>query len=178
MADFDTIDELLAYELSSHPELSGDDTEYVSSVVDLKQLKKYAQELRAEIIKNLNMYYNSYEPIDYIRTRNLLDALDRVKIDQTHNMLTIDFNDNAWHKSMSAKNFHYSFVPTLVNYGWDVGPRPRNLERSYNYYAGSGYLTKAIADFNKKYKRKGIFAQLIINGLPVESYGNDVPYEF
>lgn len=139
---------------------------------DIQKNKILVQKLRAEIQDNLREYYRAYDPIDYERTYDLLHAMTYIKFKQDEGVFTIEFNERAFHPNFKNKN---SFVPVLVNYGWDWGGARPHLPRSYQYYAGSGYITKAIEEFNKKYAKKGISAQLVIDGIPVEDWGS-IPY--
>lgn len=176
MADFNTIDELLTYEFATNPAYKNQGVEFEAGDVNLQDLREYAKELRQAIMTNLDTYY-AYIPMRLdLRTEELKYALNRTRIDAANNLIVIDFNDAAWHPSISKKHGHESFMPVLVNYGWNVGPKPRLLERSFNYYGGSNYITDAIEKFNDKYKKRGIYAKFEINGKPVESYGSYVPY--
>ena len=142
------------------------------SAQDIQKNKILVQTLRAEIQDNLREYYRTYDPMSYNRTYDLLHSMTYIKFNEADGIFTIEFNERAFNPDFNGND---NFIPVVVNYGWDwKGPRP-HLPRSYQYYSGSGYITKAIEDFNKKYAKKGISAQFIINGIPAEDWGS-IPY--
>lgn len=174
MTDFYDLDFLLENENDSEVNLSHSKLDRETK--DL--LRRYAQQLRNQILSNLRVFYSGYTPHDYSRTNALLEALDTIRTDSNTGEIIINFNSKAYHPNFT--NEYESFVPSLINYGWrnDALPIPRNRPRSYAYYGGSNYLTDAINDFNNKHADENIFVRLYIDDTDVRAYGDYVPYMF
>lgn len=124
--------------------------------VRMDTMEWIAQELMMEIMNNLNDYYESYEPSKYVRTydmRNMFDMNSSVQIDKKKKIVTIYFNEAAWHRNIF--NTHSSFVPLLLDQGWSVGGSTKKRSR-FEYYEGSQFISRAIKKMNSKYKSYGV----------------------
>jgi hypothetical protein len=147
-----------------------------------KTLENRSAELKAMILKNLegtpgaklgDIFENEIEKLDW-------------------NKVQINFSDNAFRGNMfkeGTPGYHVSFVPILLNYGWDVGKdigvgyhqkfaKADPSIMTYQYYAGCYFITKAIAEFNEKYKKLNIKAEFFLGDKNITLYdGNGkLPY--
>lgn len=104
----------------------------------------------------IDWYYNSYKPSIYQRTGRFQtsmyaeDIVDARVIENTI-QLSILFNDNlAMHRSIF--NEHDSFVPALMNFGWNAPKLEKLIGESvyrFTHFDGVHFIEKGINDFNK-----------------------------
>lgn len=147
-----------------------------------KTLKKYWDELKDMIVSNLDGTPGK-------KLGEIFES-DIKKLDW--NKAQINFSENAFRSNMFAEGMpghHISFVPILLNYGWDVqkdigvGYRQKyySSDRSlmtYQYYAGSYFITKAINEFNEKYKSINVRADFWLGDTNITLYDGSgkLPY--
>lgn len=179
MISYANLNELM-HDLSNNPDIIKEiDTAMKKNKLgkyDPKVLARYAHELRDMILDNLNAYYKSYTPIMHERTGQLFDMFNDVYVNVENGKAHITFKSDAYQINAVKSSPHMSFIPVLLNYGWNVGGSDNPRARSYfEYFEGTGFITDAIDAFNAKYGSQGITAEFIFNGQNVESMSN-VPY--
>lgn len=124
----------------------------------LSEAEKYAADLQRIINKYLDEYYNSYNPVVHERTRQLYKMLGNVEVDNENNSIIIHFNQNAWQINAVKSDPHDSFVPRLLNSGWEVKKSNKGGSR-FLYFEGSFFIDNAIEEFNIKYAKLGVYAK-------------------
>lgn len=83
---------------------------------------------------------------------------------------------------------HISFVPVLLNYGWEVKqdiPAAHARQKTnrigmptFAYYQGSYFITDAIHEFNQKYGDKNLYAHFLLGDTNITMYtgSGKLPY--
>lgn len=118
----------------------------------------YAPALKRLIRKNVETYYSSYYPKQHIREFALRGLFETHGIYyQMERTMELKFNeDKAF--ALNVDHTHWSFLPSLINFGWQVGGRKGG--NRFMYFAGSFFITNAVEEFNAMYSKHGIFARI------------------
>ena len=147
--EFNNLDELLNEVSNSGIEISQE------------QAKKLVEKLQNMIYTNLALSGN-INP-----TSKLFDMFGSIDFDKTTNSFLVSFNQNAFSESIIYKSSApLRFMPTLINYGY----KNTNYQHmSFYGYRGSLFITKAIDEFNKQYKKYGLYATFEVNGQDMSS---------
>ncbi len=108
------------------------------------------------IIDEIHAYYNSYDPVFYIRTYNFISALRITPVIYNNNKLSLKvyFDEQmGTHPSIWLKG-EPGYVPILINYGWEWKHESvskilngKHIYR-FSYYEGFHYIEKAISKYN------------------------------
>lgn len=133
---------------------------------EAKRLRKYIQD-------NINYYYDDYTPIVYERTGNYRRALQvediaDIKVKGNSIELSLYFDENlSMHESLpfvsqfdyetGEKTYYYlnqheSFVPQLMEFGWDAPRLEEMIGRKIyrlTYFDGIHAIRDGIAKFNR-----------------------------
>lgn len=100
-------------------------------------------------------YYLSYDPKRYIRTYDFMDSLYaedfiHARVNGNRIELSVSFRPSmAYHRNIFGD--HMSFIPLLINSGWES----RKLERAIGHiprftsYEGYHFIEKAVNMFNR-----------------------------
>ena len=131
-----------------------------------------------QILDNyIREYYLSYDPINYERTFDFMDSLyaenflqARVVGDRIE--LRVSFIDSmAYHYNFN--NSHKSYVPLLINCGWNAPKLEARVGKVHRltYYEGYHFVEKAINQFNKQ-NQYGVYISL--DDIVAEWNGNNV----
>lgn len=102
--------------------------------------------------------------------------------DNKSRTMQINFSSEAY--AVNKYKTHVSFLPVLYNYGWEVKRKKTAAVRknpglmSFEYYAGSYFITEAIEEFNAKYANKNVYAKFLYGDTNLTLYmGNGkLPY--
>lgn len=116
---------------------------------NIKHALKEAADLLYKLLhKQLQSYYNSYEPKVYQRTYGLLNSLRISPITHSGNQFSISVyfdKGSATHPSIFGGE--EGFTPILLNEGWEWN---NNIGiHRLSYYEGFHFVEHAIAEFNK-----------------------------
>lgn len=110
-----------------------------------KLLEQEANRLYSLIRVGISAYYRSYSPTQYQYTGDLLKSV-RIKTSGDH--FEIYFEPSlAYHPSIMPKKYPKSFVPTLIDQGWDWGKNPRI--HHFTYYEGYHFIESAVEEFKR-----------------------------
>jgi hypothetical protein len=138
-------------ELSKHLNTSNGQQAVFGQKDVRKALREAASLLEKIMHDKLQEYYNSYSPVIYERTYNLLNSLRISPIEQSGNMLMISVyfdRDSATHPSIFGGEEGY--VANLINEGWkwnhDIGIN------HLSHYEGFHFIEKSIDEFNSRNK--------------------------
>lgn len=84
---------------------------------------------------------------------------------------------------------HQSFVPHLLDRGWEVtklghiknSSKPRVTDKfgnpiTFRSYSGSHFLERAVDEFNTKYAGTEFKASILVDGIPLNDYAGKIPY--
>lgn len=133
-------------------------------------LKQAGNRLEALMKEELQAYFDSYEPVEYLRTGYTMESFrvsEPIKTAFNSYQLKIYFNEGlANHPSYISDNQPDGYTPWLLNVGWKTKMDDIwNIDR-FTRFSGTNYITKAVERFNKEN----------ILGLKVHVYynGNDV----
>lgn len=119
---------------------------------------------------------------------------DKFVYDDKSRTMQINFSSAAYSENDTDKHYgayainkyktHVSFLPVLYNYGWEVKRKKTAAVRknpalmSFEYYAGSYFITEAIEEFNAQYANKNVYAKFLYGDTNLTLYmGNGkLPY--
>lgn len=146
-----------------------------------------AKELEADIIHGLSAYFNSYSPEVYKNRPNGLrnnpsGLFEGIEFDSENRQVLIKFANTAWASNIVKNDPHQSFVPVLLNYGWQLSGANKSPATSNMFwrYQGNNFISDAIERFNLKCANDNIRiqAKFLINGINAETiYSNgSIPY--
>lgn len=113
-------------------------------------LKREARRLMKCIQDEIDNYYDSYSPKQYVRSFRFQEALyaeDFINVDVIKNTLFINLKFNealSYHDSYSGKDM---YVPLLINDGW-CWDNYNGEEDHFRRYDGYHFLEKGIEKFN------------------------------
>lgn len=156
-----------------------------------RKILSLVEELKKDIISGLNAYFNSYTPTVYENRPNGLrnnpsSIFESIEYDTESQTVHIRFAGIAWAPNAVSRDRHESFIPVLLNYGWNVkgGKISRgqvnSIYPSFNYYAGNDFISEAIEKFNLRCanENRHIQAKFMINGIDAETLYNNggIPY--
>lgn len=171
---FDNWDELISYFSDNYEDASGE-THSRSSSSDGKgggvglrshvEIRKIIQELMREIRNACSAPPWHLHYIFYSNPMTIVDQPDGSIV------VTVPFTEDAYRRNMF--NTHYSFIPILMDQGWHVrkfttfsGKSSRGNGLTYptfEYFVGTGELTRIIDNFNARYANKGFHAELVFD---------------
>lgn len=160
MASFDSYSKLIeaiAGSVQNGKTSVGREVSEKKNKILLGEATKYATDLQRIINKYLDEYYNSYDPVVHKRTKQLYKMLGNIDVDNESNVIIVHFNQNAWQTNVVQSEPHSSFVPMLLNTGWEV-KKSNKGGRRFLYFEGSFFLDNAIEEFNVKYAKLGVHA--------------------
>lgn len=114
------------------------------------------------IQKRIDIMYNTYKPIKYIRRepqygmRSTLYVEDFIDVDIVNNKIKISIKDkpeNTWASNITGE--HMSPTIVLMNNGWNAPALKNAIGKSierFTKFEGEHFIENGIADFNKKNK--------------------------
>lgn len=179
---FESWDEMSQYFCENYEDVS-DGTGFIGggagsskvtqSIRSHTEIRKIVQELMREI-RNVcssppwNLHY-----IFYTNPMTIVDQPDGTIV------VTLPFTEAAYRRNMF--DTHYSFIPILMDMGWRVrkipgiGGKPSSGDGvtapTFEYFAGSGELTRVLDEFNARYASKGFHAELVFDSSKPYWYG-------
>lgn len=114
----------------------------------LNKLHEAGIELEKLIQDEIDMYYSSYDPVQYNRTykfKNSLRMSNPIKTGVNEWTIEIYFDkDLADHDG--------AYVPTLIDEGWDYRNRTNKDIYRFTHYEGYNFIEKAVEKFNSQNK--------------------------
>lgn len=116
----------------------------------MKVLEREGERLKGYLEEEVQNYYNSYSPTVYTRTYNFLNSVRITPVFQEGNNLTVKiyFDEGmATHDSIFGGEDGY--VPTLLEYGWQVKSDKVPNYYHLKYYEGFHFVDKAIEKYNR-----------------------------
>lgn len=113
-------------------------------------LKSEAQRLQQILIKHINAYYASYDPVQYNRTYQMRDSV-KVETSVKDMSIAVYFNQKAYHPSLLGGN--PGFTPVLIDSGWVWKNQSVPIYR-FTAYEGYGFIQQAVDEFNRTTKYK------------------------
>lgn len=113
-------------------------------------LKSEAQRLQQILIKHINAYYASYDPVQYSRTYQMRDSV-KVETSVKDMSIAVYFNQKAYHPSLLGGN--PGFTPVLIDSGWVWKNQSVPIYR-FTAYEGYGFIQQAVDEFNRTTKYK------------------------
>lgn len=142
-----------------------------SKKVTTEILQAEAERLKSILAKHIRAYYNSREPVRYVRKipYNLAEAL-RVQV-HDDNTIGIYFDEDGencvWGESLvghkGPHDYLWGFQPILIDAGWQVNKSVSFSNVHYfGYYEGYHFIEKAIKEF-KQNNPYGIAISIEIN---------------
>lgn len=126
-----------------------------NAFLDEKQIRKVLNDagrtLEKYLKEELQKYFNSYDPVEYVRTG---DTLKSIKVGQPKKIsinewsLEITFDDGlANHPSVFGQEDGYT--PWLLEVGWDISGKVGYSRPMFTEHKGTQYIKKAVNRFNK-----------------------------
>ena len=116
-----------------------------------------AMKLKKMIKENIENYYTSYEPKEYIRTYRLKEALVISRADWKDNVFTavITFDIAKTTRDSIFKNGGRANSADLINRGWSwkKAPPGGHIEH-FTRYGGFGFIEQAVSDYQAQSKYK------------------------
>ncbi|MNW59256.1 hypothetical protein D3C74_371640 [compost metagenome] len=135
-------------ELTKHINSGTENKDLVNIQKVKSSLNEAARLMEKLLYKELQAYYDSYDPVVYERTFGLLNSLRVSPIVQRGNELVISVyfdRDSATHPSIFGGANGYTAI--LINDGWEWD---NNIGiHRLSYFSGAHFIEKAIAEFNK-----------------------------
>lgn len=126
-------------------------------------------------------YYLSYKPKIYKRTNDFRDSLYaenivHARVIDNRIEMSISFRDSmAYHNNIFDD--HESYVPALINFGWNA-PKLASMvgdKYRFTYYRGYHFIEKAIRMFNRR-NPYGVY--ISPSDIYVEYDGQDASYRW
>jgi hypothetical protein len=121
-----------------------------------EKLKREVDRLYDCIQHYIDEWYNTYDPIAYKRTWRFQDAMyaeDIIDIQVIGNQITMRIlfnNDLSYHPNFNDK--HESFVPLLMNQGWQAPKLATKIGKSVpmlTEFSGVHFIERGIRDWNR-----------------------------
>lgn len=151
-----------------------------SKKVTAEILQAEAERLKSILAKHIRAYYDSREPVKYVRHTpyNLAEAL-RVRV-RDDNTMGIYFDEDGkncvWGESVvghkGPHDFLWGFQPILIDAGWQVNKKASFANVHYfGYYEGYHFIEKAIKEF-KQNNPYGIAISIEINAKSHRGYSD------
>jgi hypothetical protein len=122
---------------------------------DIEQIiKQEANKLRDFVRQEILLYYESYEPKEYVRTEGLLNSLrvDAVKNEGDALSVRIWFAEAATHPSVLGEGQDAGFTPILIDQGWHVKRGWHKDIPHFGFQKGSHFIRNAVKKYNRDNK--------------------------
>jgi hypothetical protein len=131
----------------------------------LKTLQQEARRLKYIAVKLWRQDMNSYQPKQYIRTRDAQKSIKLGKpfrIDQRYYGIRLEYDDSlAYHPSI-FKGGSKGHAIILISYGWHSKKLERKIGKEvyrFTYFDGTKYIPRVMDEF-MKFAPKGISLEL------------------
>lgn len=119
---------------------------------DLKTvLADEAVRLKGLVRKHIWLWYQSYSPVEYERTHNLVNTVRIAPVKQNGDEISVRVyfdHDEATYPSVFPGG-EEGFVPILIDQGWrvkkDVWFRDIHM---FGHFEGAGFVAAAVAEYN------------------------------